>query len=185
MRGKLATRERVSAADEEVEAEMGVGLSAEGVMLKQLIDGICRANSRLHRAGNSFFKSAGLTIGRWRVLNAIADSPKTVAQIARHHDQCRQGFLWVVQSMVELGLVELQPNPNDRRANNVCCTPKGREALNMVAGRQNAWSNAMAENFSAGELKKLLELMDMLADEDHVNLPRGRQNTRKRRLLDA
>jgi DNA-binding MarR family transcriptional regulator len=52
-----------------------------------------------------------LTSARWQVLGAIVQTPRTVAQIARYFELTRQGVLWVVQSMLKDGIVELAKNP--------------------------------------------------------------------------
>jgi DNA-binding MarR family transcriptional regulator len=90
--------------------------TAEGAAISELILAIFRANGRLIRAGDVLTRDLGLTSARWQVLGAIAPAPKTVAQIAREFELTRQGVLWVVQSMIGDGFVELINNPDHRRA---------------------------------------------------------------------
>lgn len=117
------------------------GHTPEGRAVTELIMSIFRTNGRLLRSGDGLTRDLGLTSARWQVLGAIEENPKTVAQIARDYELTRQGILWVVQSMVKDGLVELVTNPDHRRAKLVRFTETGRELYEEIARRQQSWSN--------------------------------------------
>lgn len=151
---------------QEIDAER----SPEGRVLTDLIFKIFRANGRLLRVGDTLVKDLGLTSARWQVLGAVEFSPKTVAQIARDYELTRQGILWVVQSMVRDGFVELVKNPDHRRAKLVRTTAKGREIFNETVRRQIEWSNRISEGFSVKELSKAIEVMGKLSDVAFVGL---------------
>jgi DNA-binding MarR family transcriptional regulator len=145
-------------------AEGAAKLSREGAAFKQLQRRISRTNNRLLRAGDALMKDLGLTTARWLVLDLVANGPKTVAQIARHYEQTRQGFLWVVESMARIGQVELHPNPDDRRAKLVRCTAEGLKVYQAAIKRQNAWAESIARGFSIAELVHLAEFLDEIGD---------------------
>lgn len=146
--------------------------SPVGAMLTELIFVTFRANGRLLRAGDSLSRDLELTSARWQVLGAVEFIPKTVAQIARDYELTRQGVLWVVQSMVKNGLVELIQNPDHRRAKLVRATDRGRGIYEEVARRQVEWSNIMAESFSEEELPHAIAVMTRLSEAAFASLPR-------------
>ena len=119
--------------------------TAEGIGVTELILTIFRANGRLLRSGDAMTRDLGLTAARWQVLGAVEKTPKTVAQIARDYELTRQGILWVVQSMVKEGLVELASNPDHRRAKLVRFTEKGRAMYDEISARQQLWSNELGK----------------------------------------
>lgn len=139
-------------------------LSLEGETFRQLQLGIFRTNNRIQRIGDALLKDLGLTVSRWLVLDFIASGPKSVAQIARNYDQTRQGFLWVVEAMSKLGQVELLPDPSDRRAKLVRCTPKGFDLYKQARKQQNGWIEKVAHGFSPVELMHIAEFIDEIGD---------------------
>ncbi|WP_324698854.1 MarR family winged helix-turn-helix transcriptional regulator [Novosphingobium sp. RL4] len=136
----------------------------EGSAVTDLIMTIFRANGRLLRGGDTLSKELGLTAARWQVLGAIAQTPKTVAQIARDYELTRQGILWVVQSLVKDGMVELVKNPDHRRAKLVRNTDKGRETFEEVSRRQHIWSNDLGQAFNTAELQAAVDVVRRLSE---------------------
>ena len=128
------------------------GRTPEGATINDLFLLLFRLNGRLGRAGDSLAREVGLTAARWQVLGAVATAPKTVAQIAREFGLSRQGVLWVVQSMIGNGMVELVDNPDHRRAKLVAQTPKGRAAYDDVTARQKIWVNRLGTSFDLAAL---------------------------------
>jgi DNA-binding MarR family transcriptional regulator len=135
-----------------------------GAAIDALTVSIFRAHGRLLKAGDVFTRDLGLTSARWQVLGAIATTPKTVAQIARDFELSRQGVLWVVNSMVADGLVELIHNPDHRRAKLVRHTPKGAEAFDEVMKRQTKWFNELGQSFSVKQLEACREIIVKLSE---------------------
>lgn len=137
----------------------------EGAAITDLIIAIFRANGALLRVGDDLSKDLGLTSARWQVLGGIGETPKTVAQIARDFGLSRQGVLWVVQTLIKDGVVELTDNPNHRRAQLVQFTAHGRKLFDELNRRQTVWSNAVAEGMSVPELKKAVAAVKRLHDK--------------------
>ena len=146
-----------------------------GAAVTDLIMAIFRANGRMLRAGDHITNDLGLTSTKWQVLGAIHPGPRTVAQIARDYEFSRQGILWVVQSMVKEGLVELVKNPDHRRAKLVKPTEHGRETYMEISRRQRLWSNNLAEAFRQEDLETAIATVRLLGerakgtDEDDQN----------------
>ncbi len=136
----------------------------EGQALSDLILTIFKVYGRLNRAGDALSRDLDLTSARWQVLGAIAQVPRTVAQIARHYELTRQGVLWVVQAMVKDGLVELIHNPDHRRAKLVRPTEKGRTLYDEISRRQRRWVSGLAESFNVAELEQGMALLGRLGE---------------------
>lgn len=134
----------------------------EGQAVTELIFATFRANGRLLRAGDALTRDLGLTSARWQVLGAIADTPKTVAQIAREFELTRQGVLPVVNALVKAGIVELTSNPNHRRASLVQMTKEGQRIYHDLERRQIKWVNELSAQFRLTDLKKVIATLDQI-----------------------
>src|SRR5262245_35738926 len=119
--------------------------SPGGAAVTEFVLALFLAHGRVIRAGDKMTGDVNLQAARWHVLAAIESYPKTVAQIAREYELTRQGILWVVQSMVKDGVVELIRNPDHRRAKLVQYTHKGREIYAEVTQRQRLWANKVGK----------------------------------------
>lgn len=140
------------------------GHTPAGAAVTDLIMTIFRANGRLLRSGDTLTRDLGLTAARWQVLGAIEVAPKTVAQIARDYELTRQGILWVVQSLVKDGFVELVDNPDHRRAKLVCYTDRGRDVYAQVSSRQQSWSNQLGTELDIDAVRIATEAVRRLGD---------------------
>jgi DNA-binding MarR family transcriptional regulator len=138
--------------------------TAEGAALSELILSIFRANGRLIRAGDVLTRDLGLTSARWQVLGAIAPAPKTVAQVAREFELTRQGVLWVVQSMIRDGFVELIDNPDHRRAKLVRHTQDGKAIYDRISRRQKLWANRLGQSFDRVALEATVKTVRQLSE---------------------
>jgi len=143
-----------------------------GEALSRFIIATFKLNGRLNRVGDAMSRDLNLTSARWQVLGAIAERPKTVAQVARHYELTRQGVLWVVQAMLKDGLVELIHNPDHRRAKLVQQTETGRTLYREISRRQRRWANELAASIDVSTLEGgtalLEELGDMLVPGDEA-----------------
>lgn len=137
----------------------------DGEALTSLILAIFRANGRISRVGDAMSRDLDLTSGRWQVLGAVAETPLTVAQIARRYELTRQGILWVVQAMIRVGLVELIPNPDHRRAKLVRPTASGAAIYKEISMRQRRWVSELATRFDIAELEQATRLLAKLSEQ--------------------
>jgi DNA-binding MarR family transcriptional regulator len=136
----------------------------QGAAITELIVTIFRCNGRLLRSGDIMLRDLELTSARWQVLAAIVQTPRTVAQIARYYELTRQGVLWVVQSMLKDGIVELAKNPDHKRAKLVRLTEKGREVYDEIDRRQRHWSNEAGTAFSVEVVQAATECVRRLGE---------------------
>ena len=133
-----------------------------GKAFTELVLEIFQFNGRLLAAGDSLSKPLGLTSSRWQVLGAIEDRPLPVAQIARNMGLARQNVQRLANVLEAEGVLEYAPNPDHRRAQLVCLTGRGREAIKALDRLQELWANEMASTVRASEIQAALEVIRKL-----------------------
>ena len=106
-------------------------------------------------AGESLARLADQSLARWVVLDAVADQPATVAQVARRRGIARQAVQRVADLLVRDGLAAYLANPADRRAQLVQPTHDGREVLRTISVAQKAWADALGAEIGEEPLKRL------------------------------
>lgn len=103
---------------------------------------------RLHGAllqwGDLLVAPLGLTSARWQMLGAIAlaSTPPTAPQIGDAMGVTRQGAQKQLNLLLELGLVEAQPNPAHQRSPLYALTARGRQ---LYARADKLWATRVAE----------------------------------------
>jgi DNA-binding MarR family transcriptional regulator len=120
---------------------------------RALVVQVFRLNGMLTAAGDALAAPAGQTSARWRVLAAVEEEPKTVAQIARAWSLARQSVQRVADLLERDGLIAYEDNPAHRRASLVALTPEGRAALGRIQKAQRAWAKAVGEEVGARDLE--------------------------------
>jgi DNA-binding MarR family transcriptional regulator len=140
------------------------GLHPGGRAFSELLVEVFRVNGLLLAAGDELARPAGLTSARWQVLGVVDHGPVTVAQVARIMGLTRQSVQQTADALVREKMVELVPNPADRRARLMTLTPTGRKALRYVEEQQSGWANAIAERLPHAELRACLAVLRDLGD---------------------
>ncbi|WP_046111538.1 MarR family winged helix-turn-helix transcriptional regulator [Aquincola tertiaricarbonis] len=115
--------------------------------LRDLVIEVFQANGLLIDTGNGLVRDVGLTSALWQVLAALgyAPVPLPVAHIARAMGLTRQAVQRVVHVLAERGFVELQPNPQHRRAPLVVLTEQGSQALAAAEAAEAPMSRQLVE----------------------------------------
>ena len=103
------------------------------------------------------------------ILNLVGDGTTTSA-LASHLGVTKQGAAKLVANLVEMGLLQKQPHPSDRRATLITVTPRGREALEAAATAQAALEAHWAEILGADRMRDLRDSLEQLAQESHATL---------------
>jgi DNA-binding MarR family transcriptional regulator len=127
--------------------------------LSDLVVHVFRLNGMLTAAGDALAAPAGQTSARWRVLAAVEDDPKTVAQIARAWSLARQSVQRVADLLAQDGLIAYEDNPSHRRASLVRLTPEGRSALRGIQSAQRAWATAVGDEVGADDLETATRIL--------------------------
>jgi DNA-binding MarR family transcriptional regulator len=140
-----------------------------GEAFSRLVVDVFRLNGMLSAAGDALAAPAGQTTARWRVLAAVEEAPKTVAQIARDWSLARQSVQRVADLLERDGLIAYEDNPAHRRASLVRPTPEGRAGLHTIQQAQRAWATAVGDAVGARDLERasgiLARVMDAIASE--------------------
>ena len=89
------------------------------------------------------------------ILDAIADTPATVAQIARRRGIARQAVQRVANLLERDGLATYVPNPGHRRAKLLASTEAGREVLRTINQAQKTWADALGDAIGEAKLKRI------------------------------
>lgn len=114
---------------------------------------------RLSAAGDALASSAGQSLARWLVLEAIDQSPASVADIGRSLGLARQGIQRLADLLVEAGLATYEDNPRHARAKLMTITPDGRRALRLIQRAQREWSNRLGERLGRQRLETAMHTM--------------------------
>ncbi len=137
-----------------------------GEELSRLAVRVFQLEGLLSSAGDSLAQPAGQTTARWRVLAAIEETPRPVADIARAWSLTRQSVQRIADNLADDGLVAYAPNPKHRRAQLVRLTPRGRSVLKRIQANQREWANTVGERIGTAELKRanhvLARILEML-----------------------
>jgi DNA-binding MarR family transcriptional regulator len=145
----------------DVRSSAGEGVAQLAVRILQL-EGILTA------AGDALAAPSGQSSARWRVLAAVDEEPRTVAQIARAWSLARQSVQRVADLLARDGLVAYEDNPEHRRAKLVRLTPRGRATLREIQDAQRRWADDLGERLVERDLQTanriLSDILDTLAD---------------------
>ena len=127
---------------------------------RALVVQVFRLDGMLTAAGDALAAPAGQTSARWRVLAAVEDEPKTVAQIARAWSLARQSVQRVADLLERDGLIAYEDNPAHRRASLVVPTAEGRAALGRIQKAQRAWARAVGDEVGARDLQAASAILE-------------------------
>lgn len=126
--------------------------TAAGDAVSRLVVQVFRLDGALSASGDALTRPVGQTTARWRVLAAIEDEPRTVAQIARAWSLARQSVQRVADALEEDGFVAYEDNPDHRRAKLLRLTRKGARVLVQIQIAQNRWANELGTQIGVADL---------------------------------
>jgi DNA-binding MarR family transcriptional regulator len=135
-----------------------------GDAFSELVVRVFRLEGMLSAAGDAFAEPAGQSSARWRVLAAVEDEPRSVAQIARAWSLARQSVQRVADLLERDGLVAYAENPAHRRAKLVRLTPAGRAVLQRIQAAQAGWANAAGEQIGRTALDEANSALDRVIE---------------------
>jgi DNA-binding MarR family transcriptional regulator len=125
----------------------------------QLMRQFVEANSR--NEGLRAQLNLGAGSGRVRVLFLLREQPMTLAQLADAYGVDRPYATIIVDKLEQLGFVERQPHPSDRRSKVVSLTPAGRAAAD-TAERILSEPPPALRVLTTAQLTRLTELLAKL-----------------------
>lgn len=112
--------------------------------------------------GEALARPTGQTLARWVVLDAVAGTPATVAEISRRFGYARQSVQRVADLLVQDGLAAYEENPRHRRAKLFRPTPHGRRILHAINSDQKVWSDALGARIGEADLKSASRVLERL-----------------------
>ena len=104
----------------------------------------------------------------YQVLSEVVrgEQPSQLA-LAAHLGIDRTVMTYLIDDLVEAGLVERRPNPADRRQRRVVATSAGRRTLRRLIGRVRASEDAVMQALDAREREALCVLLGRVAADVH------------------
>ena len=123
-----------------------------------------RLGALLNAIGDTLAEPAGQTSARWQVLAGAEHGPATVAQIARALGLARQSVQRVADLVVRDGLATSGENPDDRRADLLTLTTKGRGALTAIQEAQRVWADEHGARVGERDLARASEVLDRVLE---------------------
>jgi DNA-binding MarR family transcriptional regulator len=128
-----------------------------------LLDGIVRRQRRASREGFG----TSVTHGQFRVLRTLdnADQPLRLSELAARLGIVPRSATSVVDDLEAAGLVERQPDPNDRRATLVDLTPDGRQILTTLRENRRDLMATQLARLSRDEQQTFVRLLQRLAED--------------------
>jgi DNA-binding MarR family transcriptional regulator len=129
-----------------------------------LVVRVFRLEGILAAAGDAFAEPAGQSTARWRVLAAVEDEPRSVAQIARAWSLARQSVQRIADLLEQDGLIDYADNPAHRRAKLVRLTADGRRTLQRIQAAQGSWANAAGEEIGRATLEAANSALDRVIE---------------------
>ncbi len=124
-----------------------------GDAFSELVVHVFRLEGMLSTAGDTLAGPTGQSSARWRVLAAVDDEPRSVAQIARAWNLARQSVQRVADLLEQDGLIVYEDNPAHRRAKLVRLTATGRRTLRRIQKAQRTWADAAGEQIGPTTLE--------------------------------
>ncbi len=95
----------------------------------ELIAAAARAAARLGKVAESALDEVDLSLPQYRMMALLADGSSVATALAEKLAVTRPSITALTDGLVERGLVERQPDPDDRRRIAHALTPAGRAAL--------------------------------------------------------
>jgi DNA-binding MarR family transcriptional regulator len=131
--------------------------------ISALLDGIVRRQRRASREG--FGES--VTHGQFRVLRTLdnADQPLRLSELAARLGIVPRSATSVVDDLEAAGLLERQPDPNDRRATLVDLTPDGRQILTTLREKRRDVMATQLSRLTPTDQQTLIQLLQRLAED--------------------
>lgn len=139
----------------------GAPLEQRRLAERNLIDEITTAAQRIAAARDRNGDPVHRTDGAWRVLATVASSPYclAIADVARALRVRKQTAHKLVPAAARKGVIELAPNPQDKRILQALVTPSGRAELNAARIGESGWLAKLLNGLGDHELNATLHVV--------------------------
>lgn len=99
---------------------------------------------------------------------AVHDSPRHQLALAQHLGVDRTVMTYLIDDLVEAGLVERRPDPDDRRARLVAPTTRGRQVLRRLEARLRRAEDHLLAALSPDDRDEFRRLLHQVARQVHL-----------------
>jgi DNA-binding MarR family transcriptional regulator len=165
--GRLAAngvRERGPPADDALRRRGNPPFQDRRVAEQLLIDEITRAARRIPEARDLNGEPVFRTDGVWRVLATVARSTYclAIADLARALGVRKQRAHELAHAAVRAGVIELAPNPHDKRILQALLTPIGRAAVRAAASAETIWLATLLNGLGDREMATATHVVSVI-----------------------
>ncbi len=133
-----------------------------GDAFTNLISQVVRLIRLFSAEGEALAKPEGQTLARWLVLEAVAERPASVAEVARSLALARQSVQRIADLLEREGLAVYEDNPRHRRAKLLRLTPEGRQVLRAIQAAQQVWANSLGAEVGESGLRRASVVLDQV-----------------------
>jgi DNA-binding MarR family transcriptional regulator len=124
-----------------------------------------RVQQSLRRRCDTALRPSALSMAQYAALRALADHPDASAsELARLCFVTRQSLQDLLTALLATGLVRAASSPNRGRANALALTPSGRKRLAASHDAVIDVESTMMQGISAGDGKRLAQLLAQCAE---------------------
>jgi DNA-binding MarR family transcriptional regulator len=133
---------------------------------RDLVTGVIQLANLLMRHLAPVFERANVTPQQWAIIATLssAESPLTLAGLARTMLVSKQNMTGMVARLEELGLVERQADPNDLRSFRLLLTRRGRAAVEKLRPAYEAWQRELGSEVTERDLATVTRTVEKLID---------------------
>lgn len=132
---------------------------------------VARLGAEFTATGEKLAALGGQTLARWVVLDAAADGPASVAQIARRLGMARQSVQRVADLLVGDRLAVYEDNPDHQRAKLLTPTARGRRALVTISTAQKTWADTLGAQIGEADLRSVNAILERIQQVASRNEP--------------
>ena len=130
----------------------------------------------LKSLADAVHKDAGLTASTRAVMEAIADGPRTVPDIARSKSVTRQHIQLLVDELAGSDLIELKPNPAHLRSPLIALSRKGEALFASMRKREAPLIERLAAGLDARKAAATVQTLtalrrraeQLLREQEHI-----------------
>lgn len=141
-------------------------------LLTEIVLLVFRLDAGVLDAAEAIAAPAGLTAARWKVLGAVLEEPRTVAEIGRNMGLARQSVQRLADVLVGERLAAFHENPAHRSAKLLAPTAAGRAAIARLSARQSTWANTVSKGLSPRQLRECkATLLDLITRVEAAEPP--------------
>jgi len=161
---KALKRSAVRTGLGETARQRGAPLEQRCLAEHDLIYEITSAAQRIAAASDRNGERVYRTDGIWRVLATVASSPYclAIADLARSLGVRKQTAHQLAHAAARARVIELAPNPQDKRLLQALVTPRGRAALAAARVSESGWLATLLNGLGDHELKATLRVVRVI-----------------------